>query len=124
MAFLDGHQLELGLLVDMQARVWVVLAIPGDIRTTGEMGHIPASTTHRGAEDSLDGNDLDTEPGLEEGRCLLNSLSGSSGHDDKGGKGIMCTSGTGNAGYLSELYSEAFGLLQTPGASKFFQVPT
>lgn len=38
-------------------------------------------TTACNAEDSVDGNDLDTEPGLEEGGSLLDGL-GSSGHDD------------------------------------------
>lgn len=39
---LDGHQLELGLLVNVQPGVGVVLAVPGDIGTTGQAGNVPA----------------------------------------------------------------------------------
>ena len=42
LALLDGHQLELGLLVNVQPGVGVVLAVPGDIGTTGKTGNVPA----------------------------------------------------------------------------------
>jgi hypothetical protein len=42
LSLLDGHQLELGFLVNVQPRVGVVLAVPGDIRTTSQAGNIPA----------------------------------------------------------------------------------
>ena len=41
LAVLDGHKLELGLLVNVQPGVGVVAAIPGDIGTTGKAGNVP-----------------------------------------------------------------------------------
>lgn len=42
LALLDGHQLELSLLVNVQPGVGVVLAVPGHIGTTGEASDVPA----------------------------------------------------------------------------------
>lgn len=83
MTFLDSEELELGLLVNVQPGMRVVLAIPSHIWSTSETGDIPASATNSDAKNRIDGNNLDTEPGLEEGGCLLGSVSGSSGHDDR-----------------------------------------
>lgn len=47
---LDGHQLELGLLVNVQPGVGVVLAVPGDIGSAGEAGDVPAYYTSRQRE--------------------------------------------------------------------------
>ena len=82
LAFLDGHQLELGLLVDVEPGVRVIPTVPYDIRSTGKAGDVPGTTTESDAKDGIDGDDLNTEPGLEEGRSLLGGVSGSSGHGD------------------------------------------
>jgi hypothetical protein len=41
LVLLDGHELKLGLLVNVQPRVGVVAAIPGDIGTTSKAGNVP-----------------------------------------------------------------------------------
>jgi hypothetical protein len=96
LAFPNGEELELGLLVNVQPGMGVVLAIPSHIWSTSETGEIPASATNSDAKNRIDRDNLDTEPGLEEGGCLLGSVNGSSRHDDgeeeeeEGERGGVC----------------------------------
>lgn len=50
LVLLDGHHLELGLLVNVQPGVGVVLAVPGDIGSAGEAGDVPGYYTSRQRE--------------------------------------------------------------------------
>jgi len=94
----------------VQPGVRVVLAVPGDVGSTGQTSDIPAysfeilwlswmqakqkliqnvlpsegltSTTNSDTEDSVDGKHLHSEPGLHKRGCLPGSVSSDGGRHD------------------------------------------
>lgn len=63
---IDGHKLELSVLVNVLPRVWVVVTIPDDFRATSQAGEVPSRHAYSAAGDDVDGNDFRFVPDLEE----------------------------------------------------------